>query len=212
MIRINLLPTEKVIKVRGVKSQFFVGVFLVVMALLAMAILFTGLNDKIRGLREEIAKAEKEKADLKNTEKENEEVRKKNDSLKDRLDTIAQLEKGRAVPIHVYDTLATILDTPNSRIFIWLTMLNYDGANVQIQGTAFTNPDISKFMKALDASPALKDVELESVRKVDAVKGAETGVYEFTIKAAVERPDLPAPKKEEAKPKAPAKPRANPED
>jgi type IV pilus assembly protein PilN len=211
MIRINLLPTERVIKVQGVKSQFFVGIFLVAMAVLAMAILFSGLNDKIKGLKEEIAKAEKEKSHLKNIEKENEEVRKKNDSLKDRLDTITQLEKGRSVPIQVYDSLATILDTPKSKIFVWLSLLNYDGSNLVIQGTAFTNPDISRFMKALDASPQFKNVELEQVRKVETAKGAEAGVYEFNIKATLEQPDLPVVKKEEPKPKAPAK-KSNPED
>jgi Tfp pilus assembly protein PilN len=206
MIRINLLPTEKVIKVQGVKSQFFVGVFIVVMALLAMALLYTGLNDKIKGLKEEIAKAEKEKSHLKNIEKENEEVRKKNDSLKNRLDTIATLEKGRSVPIEVYDSLATILDTPKSNIFIWLTVLNYDGENVRFQGTAFTNPDISRFMKALDASPRFKAVELEKVTKVAAGKGSDAGVYDFAVKAAVERSEPPAQPNPEATAPAAAKP------
>ena len=105
----------------------------------------------------------------------------------ERLKTIRELLQARGTPVAVLDAIGQSLPTR-----AWLTSLEV-GTNpsptVSLQGSAYTNEDVSEFAEKLSESIYLSNVQLEEVRGLASGNTAET--RNFTVKAVPKGFTLP---------------------
>ncbi len=180
MIKVNLLPRKVTKKKLTVIRHIVLASLLLLVLIAAMGYFWVVQAGKVTALKEQVAMAEQEKDKLKNVNQEKEQHQKTIEDLKHRIDVIAQIEKGRVVPIHLLDELTLILD---DAMPAWLTNFGYNGARIQIDGYAFANPDIARLVKKIEESPYLKTAELIVSQKM---KVSDREIFRFTITAEVE--------------------------
>jgi type IV pilus assembly protein PilN len=103
-----------------------------------------------------------------------EEERKK---VSERIEIIEKLKKNQAGPVRLLDTVSNAL--PKG---VNITALSENNNNVHIDGDAFTNDEVVKFIDNLKASPLLTDVMLletsqATLDKIDIYKYKLQFVY-----------------------------------
>jgi type IV pilus assembly protein PilN len=170
MIRINLLPTKKVLKIPPIFSYGVVATVILVIILLASGLYLTtkvsGMNAEMSSKEKKLEELKKAIEEIKNYEKNNEEVR-----AKTRI--IEQLKKNQVVPLRLLDEVSEKL--PNG---VWLTLLNEKGGSINIEGYAHTNYDLVAYVQNLKESKYLTDVMLIESRQteIDSIS-----VYKFKL-------------------------------
>ncbi len=185
MIRINLLPRKVSRKKMTAMRHLALGGGLIAIVLLAMAYGWIVMGNKVSHLRKEISRIDGEIKKLANVDMEKETHQKNLAELKRRRDAIAEVDKERVVFLHVMDEMTLILD--DSKLHVWLNQINYDRGKLQVTGVAFTNENISEFLKRLDQSPYLRNANLILSQK-SKEKGAVRDMYSFSLTAEVETP------------------------
>jgi type IV pilus assembly protein PilN len=180
MIKVNLLPRRVTKKKLTVIRHLVLGSLLVLVLVAGMGYWWIVQAGKISSYKDQVAQAEQEKDKLKNVNQEKEQHQKTIQDLKHRIDVIAQIEKGRIIPIHLLDEMTRILD---DSLPAWLTNFGYNGTRIQIDGYAFTNPDIARLVKRFEDSPYLKMAELIVSQKMMV---SDREIFRFTITAEVE--------------------------
>jgi type IV pilus assembly protein PilN len=186
MIRINLLPRKVTKKKKAAIRHVVVGALVLVLVFAVMGYLWYVQKGKITTLRRQLDVATSEKEKLKNVNQEKAQYEKTIADLKHRIDVISTIEKGRAVPVHIMDDLTMVL---NESMPIWLTRLSFTPKGVQLEGYSFTNEDLSRFLKKVEESGYLANVNL-IVSQKQQLTGKD--VYLFSITAEIEEPK-PAP-------------------
>jgi type IV pilus assembly protein PilN len=185
MIRINLLPRKVSRKKMTAIRHLALGGGLIAIVLVAMAYTWIIMGAKVGRLRQEITRVDAEIKKLENVNKDKEIHQKNLAELKRRLDVISEVEKGRVVYLHIMDEMTLILD--DSKMHIWLNQMNFNQGKLQLDGVAFTNENISEFLRRLDQSPYLKNANLILSQKSKG-KDATRDMYSFSLTAEVETP------------------------
>lgn len=157
MIKINLLPTKKKPpkKVTELQQQLILGVLILALAGGGMWSYRNSLSAKIDALSRTKATAQariKEQDNLLKAVKTVEEERKK---VNDKIAIIEKLKKNQGSLVHLLDEISKALP-----LGVNLTLLSENGGKVDMEGTAFTNNDIVRFVDNLKASPYCSDVYL----------------------------------------------------
>jgi type IV pilus assembly protein PilN len=182
MIKVNLLPKKRTAKkISGIR-HLVLGLVLILGVVVALGYVWSNQRTRIAGLKEQVAQASQEKERLKNVNQDKEAHQKNIEDLKHRIDVISQIEKGRMLPLRVLDGITGIL---NESLPIWLTSLNFDGVRVLFDGYSFTNQDIATFVKKLEESPTLKNVDLQVSQKIN--QGGKE-IFRFSLTAEMEMP------------------------
>lgn len=157
MIKINLLPTKRKPprKVTELQKQLIIGAVVLAAAGGGMTFYLYTLNSKIaeriqqRQLaNQKVAEQDKMLTEVKNVEEERKKVTEK-------IGIIEQLKKNQQGPVRLLDEISRAL--PNG---VDLTALNEVSGGISLDGEAFSNEDVVRFVDNLKASPYLTDVYL----------------------------------------------------
>jgi type IV pilus assembly protein PilN len=157
MIKINLLPTKKKPpkKVIDLRQQLLLGLLLLVLVSIIMGYFWKRQNDLIAEREREKAFAEvkvRQQDDMLKEVKNVEEERKK---VADKIEVIERLKKNQSGPVRLLDEISKAL--PQG---VNITSFSESSNNIGIDGTAFTNDDVVRFVDNLKASRLLTDVRL----------------------------------------------------
>ena len=157
MIKINLLPTKKKPpkKVIDLQQQVILAVLVLILVVIAMGYYWKTQNDRIAKLENEKAATEKQIADQDNMLKEVKNVEEARKKVSEKIEIIEKLKKNQAGPVRLLDAVSNAL--PKG---VNIASLSENNNSVNIEGAAFTNEDVVRFIDNLKASPLLKDVML----------------------------------------------------
>jgi len=177
MIKINLLPTKKKPpkKVTELQQQLILGVLILSLAGVGMWSYWNSLSAKIDALSRTKTAAEariQEQDNMLKAVKTVEEERKK---VNDKIAIIEQLKKNQGSLVHLLDEISKALP-----LGVNLTSLSERSGKVDMEGTAFTNNDIVRFVDNLKASPYCSDVFLQETVQ-SALDGIDVYKYKLQL-------------------------------
>ncbi len=157
MIKINLLPTKKKPpkKVIDLQQQVILAVLVLVLVLIALGYYWKTQNDRIKMLENDTMAAKKQIAEQDNLLKEVKNVEEERKKVSEKIEIIEKLKQNQAGPVMLLDVVSTAL--PKG---VDISSLSESNNNVNIDGEAFTNEDVVRFIDNLKASPLLKGVTL----------------------------------------------------
>jgi type IV pilus assembly protein PilN len=177
MIRINLLPTKKTRKPMtlqlGVRSNFLLGLGVIIAVLLLEGLTYYWLDSSIRNLESQKLTAERELVVLKKKVQEVENYEKDKKTFEDRIEIIQKLKKNQRGPVKILDQVSHEL--PEG---VWLTNLSQAGQNISLDGIATTNESLVRYVNNLKRTRLFTDVQLIESRQ--ATEG-NIPVYKFQM-------------------------------
>jgi len=177
MIKINLLPTKRKPpkKITELQRQLVLGILLLMLSGIGFWYFWTQLNNRIETLQRDKAAAEARIHAQDNMLKEVKTVEEERKKVADKIGVIEQLKKNQGSLVRLLDELSKAL--PQG---VNLKSLSEKSGQVDIDGTAFTNNDIVRFVDNLKASPYFTDVFLQ-----ESVQGVQEGIEIYTYKLQV---------------------------
>jgi type IV pilus assembly protein PilN len=193
MIRINLLGVERL---RARKAfAFDVGKQLTLAASLILIVAALGvgwwywtLSQESAQLDSEIAAAQQEATRLRTLLAEVSQFEAQRSQLQERVSLITQLRSGQSVPVQLLDHISRSLPD-----MLWLTSMQQEGVEVEIQGQSTTLIALSDFVGNLSAGTLLeRPIEIVNSQVQPATGTGNTAVPEliqFTVRARIDRPD-----------------------
>jgi len=142
-------------------TNMFVGV-MVVTVLIIGALWYTQSN-KIDQLRQDIdlLTVKKNSPDLKNVEKRLKELERKQQVINKKIEIIDRLKRFRTVPVEIIDLLSK--NVPDQ---VWFTFLNYREGLVKINGYAFSNELVARFITNLEKTDKFMNFNLINTKKI----------------------------------------------
>jgi type IV pilus assembly protein PilN len=157
MIKINLLPTKKKPpkKVIDLQQQVILAVLVLALVMMVLGYYWKTQNDRIVMLESEKAAAEKQIANQNNMLKEVNNVEEERKKVFEKIEIIEKLKKNQSGPVQLLDAVSSALPTG-----VNVTSLSESANTVNIDGEAFTNEDVVRFIDKLKASPLLQNVML----------------------------------------------------
>ncbi len=163
MIKINLLPTKKrpPKKVIDLQQQLLLGFLILVLVLMAMAFFWTRQKDQRTALQNEKVSTEariRSQDDILRDVKDVEEGRRQ---IAEKIEVIEKLKKNQAEPVRLLDEVSKALP-----VGVNLTSLIEINDNINIEGEAFTNDNVVKFVDNLKSSPYLSSVMLLETSRI----------------------------------------------
>jgi len=178
MIKINLLPTKRKTpkKVTELQQQMILGVLILIIVGIGIGYLWMALNNRIAELQRDKAAAEARIREQDNMLREVNNVAEERKKVMDKIDIIEQLKKNQVGPVRLLDEVSKALPPG-----VNLTALTENAGNVGLDGDAFTNNDVVRFVDNLKASPFLADVYLLETRQA-AQEGIEFYKYKLQFR------------------------------
>jgi type IV pilus assembly protein PilN len=157
MIKINLLPTKKKApkKVIDLQQQLLLALLVLILVAMGMWYFWNTQRNKIIALEADKAKAEIRLREQDNTLKEVKNVEEERKKVAEKIEVIEKLKKNQAGPVRLLDEVSKALP-----VGVNLAALGESNNNINIDGEAFTNEDIVRFVDHLKASRLLSDVTL----------------------------------------------------
>lgn len=175
MIKINLLPTKKKApkKVIDLQQQVVLALLVLVIAGMGMGYYWMKQNQKIAVLEGEKAAAEKRIAVQDNLLKEVKNVEEERKKVAEKIEIIEKLKRNQSGPVHLLDEVSTSL--PKG---VNVLSLAEGNGKISIDGEAFTNEDVVRFIDNLKSSPLLTDVML---LETSETKREGVDVYKYKL-------------------------------
>jgi type IV pilus assembly protein PilN len=176
MIKINLLPTTKKKpprKVTELQQQVILGVLILTLAGGGMFSYWNSLRLRIDDLQRTKAAAEARIREQDNMLKEVKSVEDERKKVGDKIAIIEQLKKNQGLLVHLLDEVSKAL--PQG---VNLTTLSEKSGQINLEGMAFTNNDIVRFVDNLKASPYCSNVFLQETAQSTA---EGTDVYKYKL-------------------------------
>ncbi len=157
MITINLLPTKRKTakKITELQQQMVLGTLILVLAGIGFWFFWTQLNNRIETLQREKATAEARVREQDIMLKEVKTVEEERRKVAEKIGIIEQLKRNQGGLVRLLDEVSKALP-----LGVNLTAMSENRGQVNIEGTAFTNNDIVRFVENLKSSPLLADVFL----------------------------------------------------
>jgi type IV pilus assembly protein PilN len=157
MIKINLLPTKKKPpkKVIDLQQQAILAGLVLVLVVIALWYYWNTQNDRINMLENKKADAVRQIAGQDNMLKEVKNVEEERKKVSEKIEIIEKLKKNQSGPVRLLDAVSNAL--PKG---VNISSLLENNNNVNIEGAAFTNEDVVRFIDNLKASPLLSEVML----------------------------------------------------
>ncbi len=189
MIKINLLPTTKKgkrfrWKVSEFQRQLILGTIILGIVAFLLLSYWTSLTLKISNLQKTKAANEAKLEEQKKTLKEVEKVKDQRAEVNSKIAIIEKLKKSQRSLVRLLDELSKAL--PPGVNFTTLTDTSVPGGieQVNLEGTAFTNNDIVRFVGNLNKPPShFSAVFLQETAQI-TLEGTEVYKYklQFTFK------------------------------
>lgn len=175
MIKINLLPTKRKPprKVTELQKQVIIGFAVFGGVIAAMAFYLVSLNSKISAKTAERAAAMAEVARQDTMLREVKNVEDERKKVTDKIGIIEQLKKNQQGPVRLLDEISRAIPATAD-----ITSLTEASGNISLNGEAFSNEDVVKFVDNLKASAFFTEVYLmETSQK--AKEGYE--IYDYKL-------------------------------
>ncbi len=169
MVKINLLPKEDQ-KRTGALGQLVLFTFIGILSILAFIGGWIYLSNQIDGLKKDIRRLEARLEELKPKIAEIEKFKADKKDLEGKREAILKLEKDQKVPVRLLDEIYKTLEKEE----VWLTAFNKAGDKLSISGVALSNPAISNYLRKLEESPYIKNVEL--------IISTESKIFDRTVR------------------------------
>ncbi len=184
MIRINLLSVAKSKRGRraaAAPAASGPGPNLMIVALVVV-VLTAGvnlgwwykLNHESQAIAADMAKAEKENRELLQVKARVEQKNRQAEAYQRRVDVIDRLRAQQSGP---KELLAMIGDTVNSTDAVWLSKMNDDGPNINIEGTALSIDAVANLMANLKRTGYFKNIEMKESYQDDTVHAMQAFVF-----------------------------------
>jgi type IV pilus assembly protein PilN len=155
MIKINLLHVRKEKKKIGVRREIIIGIFSIVLLLVALFLVHWKLTKDKEETLTKISDTKKEIAYYKSLTTEVNKAKESQKILQDKLNVINSLRKAKATPAKVLDELS--IDKPEK---IYFESVRKDGTKLGIEGIALDDETVATFMTNLRRSKMFKNVDL----------------------------------------------------
>lgn len=175
MIKINLLSTNKKKapkKVTELQQQLLLGSLILGLVMGGLWFYYVSLQQHIDRLKNDKATAEAKIREQDNMLREVKSVEEERKKVTEKIAIIEQLKKNQTMLVHLLDELSTTL--PKG---VNITSLSESNRQVSLEGTAFTNHDVVRFIDNLKASSAMADVFLQ-----ETVQSVQDGVEIYKYK------------------------------
>jgi len=178
MIKINLLPTKKKPpkKVIDLQQQLLLGFLILVLVIIALAYFWKRQKEQIAVLEKEKITADTRIREQDNVLKEVKNVEEERKKVAEKIDVIEKLKKNQAGPVRLLDEISKALPTG-----VNLTSLSESSDNINLEGEAFNNDDVVRFVENLKASKLLADVALIETSQT---KHESLDVYRYKLQFA----------------------------
>jgi type IV pilus assembly protein PilN len=175
MIKINLLPTKKKPpkKVIDLQQQLLLGGLVIVLVLIIMWYFWSMQKEKIASLTQAKVTAENRIHEQDVTLKDVKNVKENRQKVADKIKIVEDLEKNQAGPVRLLDEISNALP-----VGVNLTSLTENSNNVSLEGQAFTNEDVVRFIDNLKASRFFVDVAL---LETSQTKQQDTEIYKYKL-------------------------------
>jgi type IV pilus assembly protein PilN len=175
MIKINLLPTKKKApkKVIDLQQQLLLGILVIILSLIIMWFFWNKQKNLIASLEREKITAEGRIREQDNMLKEVKNVEEERKKVSEKIGVIEKLKKNQAGPVRLLDEVSRAL--PQG---VNIRSLAENNNNINIDGQAFTNDDVVRFVENLKASPLLSDVTL---LETSQGKQANVSIYNYKL-------------------------------
>jgi type IV pilus assembly protein PilN len=175
MIKINLLPTKKKPpkKVIDLQQQLILGVLIIVLVMIAMWFFWNSQKNIIQSLQQQKSAAETRLREQDNTLREVKNVEDERKKVAEKIGVIEQLKKNQAGPVRLLDEVSKALP-----VGVDITLLNESSNNINLEGEAFTNDDVVRFIDNLKASRLLTGVML---LETSQAKREGTEIYKYKL-------------------------------
>lgn len=175
MIKINLLPTKRKVpkKVTELQQQMVLGALILVLTSIGMGYAWIALNSRIEKLQREKAAADAKILEQDNRLKEVKNVEDERKKVFEKISVIEQLKKNQTGPVRLLDEISKALPAG-----VNLSLLLEKNGQVDIDGTAFTNNDIVRFVDNLKAKPFFTDIFLMETKQVTFEK---VDMYQYKL-------------------------------
>jgi len=178
MIKINLLPAKKKApkKVIDLQQQLLLAALVIILSLIIMWFFMNKQRKLIASLLKESITAEERSREQDNILKEVKNVEEERKKVAEKIEVIERLKKNQAGPVRLLDEVSKAL--PKG---VNITTLAEGSNNISIDGMAFTNDDVVRFVENLKASPDLTDVAL-----LETSQSTQSGVtiYRYRLQLA----------------------------
>ncbi len=175
MIKINLLPTKKKPpkKVIDLQQQLLLGLLVVVLVVIVMVFFWKRQKDLIAALEQEKSTIQTRIHEQDNMLKEVKNVEEERKKVAEKIDIIEKLKKNQAGPVRLLDEISAALP-----MGVTLSSLTEASNNVSIEGEAFTNEDVVRFVDNLKASRFLAEIFLVETSRV---KRDDADLYKYKL-------------------------------
>ncbi len=180
MIKINLLGAKRKVpkKVTELQQQMVLGGLIFVLVVIGIGYFWRALNNRIETLQQEKLAAEAKIQAQENMLKEVKNVEEERKKVFEKIAVIEQLKKNQTGPVRLLDEISRAL--PGG---VNLTTLSEKSSQVDIDGTAFTNNDIVRFVDNLKAKTFFTDIFLMETKQV-TIEGVDMYQYKLQFKFA----------------------------
>lgn len=176
MIRINLLPYREAMRKEQAR---ILGLWLAV-CLIVLGMVYYGVywwfdsrleNQQVRVdyLKQEIVKLDEQIKTIAD-------IKVKRQTMLDRLDVVEKLQSQRGATVKMFNELAS--RTP---IGAYFSKVEQVGNDLQLEGYADSNGQISELMRALEASPLFDAPVLDIISRVE-MNGVPVGQFKMHVK------------------------------
>jgi type IV pilus assembly protein PilN len=178
MIKINLLPTKKKPpkKVIDLQQQLILGVLVIILVVMGMWFFWNRQANRIAALEKEKTAAEARVRAQENVLKEVKNVEEERKKFTEKIGVIQQLKKNQAGPVRLLDEISKALP-----LGVNVASITESSNNISIDGEAFTNEDVVRFVDNLKASSLLSEVTL-----LETIQSRREGidVYRYKLQFA----------------------------
>ena len=175
MIKINLLPTKKKPprKVSDLQKQVIAGAIVFGAIFAAMAFFYIYQQDTITALERKKTAAEARLREQDNMLKEVKNVESERDRVKEKINVVEQLKKNQAGPVRLLDEISKALP-----LGVNISSMIESNKSVSIEGQAFGNHEVVRFIDNLKASPLLTGVNL---LETSQAKAEGIDIYKYKL-------------------------------
>ncbi len=179
MIKINLLPTKRkpAKKMTELQQQLILGVLLLTVTVGGLAFFWITLTTHAANLQKQVNTAKATVADQKKKLEKVANVEAVKKTVLEKIAIIEQLKKNQSGPVKLLDKVSRALPKGLN-----LTSLSENAGLLHIEGLAFTNNEVVRFIDNLKAEPFFSDVVLLESKQA---RFENTDVYQYKLQFKV---------------------------
>lgn len=157
MIKINLLPTKKKPpkKVMDLQKQALLAVLILILVGIILWYFVNRQQNQIAALEKEKISAETRLREQDTILKEVKNVEEERKKVAEKIDVIEKLKKNQSGPVRLLDEISKALP-----LGVNVSAMSESSSNINLEGEAFTNEDVVRFVDNLKASRLLANVML----------------------------------------------------